>query len=442
MLKPTRFGPLALVVGLGTIAAILLLSTLSVVTAAYDIDLIIEAKAPTYTDVDSTYIVNVSYANKGHAPASDTWITITLPPGVEFAGATYSEGTPFPPDVQEGNVLTWTVPPLPADSTWGHIMLNLDVAPSVPDGKTLEVVAGIATSAEEPDTSNNLAVATTTVSYMAGSQKQVRAGHALPGDVLDYTISIQLSQKYSGGTNGRWVTMTDTLPYSDQTRFLGWTGSITGVVLDGHTLHWAGQVYAGEALTLAYRLGLESTITPNLVLSNVAVLGWTGHQIRLGPVTATVVAMPDGAIALGPDEGGQLTHTCGVTVEIPPPAVTDTIQLRLGPVYTDMRPADPPGGLFFAHRAIALTAHRFGTPVGAFNCPLTITMNYAEADLDGLRRETLRVWTREGPDGPWGLLGAPTYGLSGTLRFTTTHLSEFALFAEPKYATSLPLIFR
>lgn len=442
MLTTKRFGALATVGVLGVVATIFLLSMLSTLALTQGIDLIVEAKAPTCTDVDSTYIVNVSYANKGTVSAPDSWITIALPSGVEFVGATYSEGTPFPPDVQEGNVLTWTVNPLPADSTWGHIMVSLDVAPSVQEGETLEVVARIATSGNEPDLSNNVSVASTGVSYMAGSQKQARAGHALPGDVITYTVSIQLSNRYSGGISGRYIVFSDTLPSGDHTRFLGWTGTMTDVVYDGQALHWAGQVYAGEPLTLVYRLGLESTITPNLIITNIATLDWTGHQMQLGPVTNTVHETPYGVIALGPYEGAQLTHSYGVTVEIPSPAVTDTTQFRLGPIYTDTRPSDPPGGLFYAHRAIALNAYHFGTPVGSFNYPLTITMHYTDADLTGLKRETLRVWTREGPSGPWSVLGEPREEMSGTLSFTTTHLSEFALFAEPKYRSYLPLVSR
>ena len=219
MLITKRFGVLAIVGALGVTATIFLLSMFSALALTQGIDLIVEAKAPTYTDVDSTYIVNVSYANKGTVSAPDNWITITLPPGVEFVGATNAQGMLFPPDVQEGNILTWTVYPLSADSTWGHIMVNLDVAPSVQEGETLDVVARIATSVYEPDLSNNVSVATTGVSYMAGSQKQVRAGHALPGDVITYTVSIQLSNRYSGGISGRYIVFSDTLPSGDHTRF-------------------------------------------------------------------------------------------------------------------------------------------------------------------------------------------------------------------------------
>ena len=82
-----------------------------------------------------------------------------------------------------------------------------------------------------------------------------------------------------------------------------------------------------------------------------------------------------------------------------------------------------------------------------FNRPLTITMNYSPTDVTGLKRETLRIWTRQGPAGPWAKLGEPVRTMSGTLTFnrltfTTTHLSQFALFGEGEYQSLLPLISR
>jgi hypothetical protein len=114
----------------------------------------------------------------------------------------------------------------------------------------------------------------------------------------------------------------------------------------------------------------------------------------------------------------------------------------LGPLFTDTHPVSPPGGLLFAHRAFELNAYRFGEPVGQFSAPLTITMNYTDPDVAGLRQETLQVWTRCGPVGPWSRLDHPARVMSGRLAFTMTHLSQFALFGEGKHRTYLPLIAR
>jgi hypothetical protein len=217
---------------------------------------------------------------------------------------------------------------------------------------------------------------------------------------------------------------------------------VTGTLIDGHQLRWQGQVQAGEPITLQYRLGVEGVVTPGAVISNVAMLDWEGGQMQLGPIT-TVITSPHGTMALGPYQGGQLHHQYGVTLTVPPGVVTDTTRFRFRPLPTDTHPITPPGGLLFANRAFELNASRFGEPVREFSRPLTITMNYTDTDVAGLRRETLRLWTRTGPDGPWAILGEPVRVMSGALAFTTTHLSQFALFGEAQqHRVYLPLILR
>ena len=161
--------------------------------------------------------------------------------------------------------------------------------------------------------------------------------------------------------------------------------------------------------------------------------------MQLGPV-ATVVTVPHGVMGVGPGQGGLLVHSAGYSLTIPPGAVTDTTRFQLGPLFTDTHPVAPPGGLLYANHAVEINAYRFGDPVGTFSAPLTITMHYTDTDIAGLKRETLRLWTRAGPEDPWTVHGAPAYVTSGTMAFTTAHLSEFALFGEAKYRAYLPLV--
>ncbi len=232
--------------------------------------------------------------------------------------------------------------------------------------------------------------------------------------------------------------MTDTLPFSHQVMFLGWSGDVTGTH-DGQMLQWQGRVQAGVPISIQYRLGVLGVLTPGEVISNVATIAWDGKQMQLGPVTS-VVTLPHGTMVLERFQGGQVYHRHGVTLTVPPGTVTGTTQFRLGPLFTDTHPIPPPGGLLFANRAFELNAYSWGNPVGVFSRPLTITMNYTDTDVAGLKR--VRVWTRSGPYGPWAMLGAPTQTTSGTLVFTTTHLSQFALFGEGKYPVYLPVILR
>ena len=119
--------------------------------------------------------------------------------------------------------------------------------------------------------------------------------------------------------------------------------------------------------------------------------------------------------------------------------MTDTTRFQFRPLFTDTRPTPRPPGLLFAHRAFDLTAFRFGQDVRQFGQPLTITLHYTDTDVLGLKRETLRLWTRNGPGEPWAMLGEPARVMSGALTFTATHFTQFALFGEAKYHAYLPL---
>ena len=185
---------------------------------------------------------------------------------------------------------------------------------------------------------------------MAGSGKHAHARIVQPGDVLTYTIRINPANQFGGGANGRWVTLTDTLPFSHQVRFLGYSGTMTGVKIEGQMLKWEGQVYAGEAISMQYRLGVEGTVTSGTVITNVAMMQWAGHQMQLGPVTS-VVTLAHGALALGPYQAGVLEHDYGVVLDVPAGAVTDTTRFEVDPLPPDAPAIIPPGGLLYANRA-------------------------------------------------------------------------------------------
>lgn len=450
MKRLVRVGWFALTIGLG-VAAVIGVTALALTTAglsasaAGQVDLALDLMAPAHVAAGSTYVVRMGYYNFGTEMAPDVWVTASLPAGTQLVTATDRWGAPLPPDATDANTLTWYfVEPLcqmPLDTSCGHVLLTLQTDETLPEGEVLTTTATVATTAVESDTTNNTASVVSVVCDMAGSAKQVQARHVMPGDVLTYTIRISLAHRFGGPMNRPWVALTDTLPFSHQVRFLGWSGTVTGTQIEGHMLHWEGQVRAGYPLTLQYRLGVEGVVTPGTVITNMALLSWAGQHLQLGPVT-TVVTLPHNALALGPFQGGHLHHAYGVTLTVPPGAVTDTTRFQFRPLFTDTRPITPPGGLLFAHRAFEMNAFRFGEHVRQFSRPLTITVHYTNADIAGLNRSTLRLWTREGPQESWTMLGEPARVMSRALAFTTTHFSQFALFGEAENKVFLPLVTR
>ncbi len=360
-----------------------------------------------------------------------------MPDGTQFVSATNLAGEVMTPTTIDGQTVTWDVGPVPVDVCCRHIFITLSTDAALTEGTPLTVSATISTTAAELDLSNNFAEVSSVICDMAGSTKQVSAGEVLPGDVLTYTLQLQYRQR-AGEPAQRWIDLTDTLPVSQLVRFLGWNGEITGTQHPSQVLSWQGQLRAGEPLSLQYRLGVEMDVPPGTVITNGAQLRWANGEMQLGPVT-TVVTMPHYAYMFGPN-GGEWAHQYGVTLTVPPHAVTETTRFQFREMSQTEIISGPPG-LMYAHRAFELAAFRFGE-VHQFGQPITITLHYSDTEVGGLKQETLRLWYRNGAGEPWAMLGEPVRLMSGTLAFTTTHFTQFALFAEGAYRLYLPQVKR
>jgi hypothetical protein len=272
---------------------------------------------------------------------------------------------------------------------------------------------------------------------MAGSTKQAQIGQVKPADVVTYTLTIQMTKRNGPNDQGpRDVDLTDLLPPASQVSFLDWINETTGT-FDGVHLHWHGQVVPGERVILQYRLGIKGEIPPGSLVTNRAYLNWNEGEMEMQPVEVETY-LTDNDQMFGP-QGGQWQHQYGITLEVPPNAVPETTRFEFKPLFEDNPPLDAPPGLIFANRAFELTAFQFGE-LHRFNQPITITIGYDEKDVEGLNRNSLRLWYRSGAGEPWAMLGEPVRHQNGQISFTTDHFTEFALMGQGAYQIRLPLI--
>jgi len=128
-------------------------------------------------------------------------------------------------------------------------------------------------------------------------------------------------------------------------------------------------------------------------------------------------------------------------VQVPPGAVDEEITL----VYTVVETPTVPADFAFAGHAFTLEAYQDGEllPDYEFGEPVTITIEYSDADVQGLLEETLdlRYWTGAG----WSTDGITLVerDVDGNrVVFLVSHLSQFALIAVEQPTVYLPLILR
>jgi hypothetical protein len=365
---------------------------------------------------------------------------LTLPANASYVSAEDAHGTALPPDTIDGNVLTWQVGSISADSVNLHIYVTVQTTAGVEEGTALSTKAEIGSSAVESNLENNSFTIDSTICDMAASTKQAQAGEVKPGDVLTYTITLRLAERTGPGVPvQRDIDLTDFLPPTTQARFLGWVGEQPNATYDGEKLRWQGKVRAGEPLTLQYRLGIEGDVPPGASITNRAHLAWNGGEMELEPVTV-MAALGENDHMFGP-AGGQWQLQYGLTLDVPQNATQEQTRFEFRPLFVSAPPEDAPPGLLFAHRAFALNAFQFGE-LHQFNQPLTLTLRFGQDDIDGLEGNTLRLWYRSGPGESWAQLAGPQQIQNGQITVTTDHLTEFALFAEGANRIYLPMLRR
>ena len=159
---------------------------------------------------------------------------------------------------------------------------------------------------------------------------------------------------------------------------------------------------------------------------------------------ACTVFAHEAVVTVGPAMGATIIGTApdGVTttVVIPPGAVDQETQIG----YTTL--VDVTGGpadCSFAGRAFALDAFRDGDPLAElpFGGPVTATVRYAPADLDGYAAEGLAVYRWDGED--WTRDGVTTLAHDPTQRWLQVeleHAGQFAAFVRQRRQVFVPLV--
>lgn len=143
-----------------------------------------------------------------------------------------------------------------------------------------------------------------------------------------------------------------------------------------------------------------------------------------------------------PAGGAKLVYTdtqgSPTTIVVPAGAVSETLTLLFAPTAPPAGSSDPSAG-----HAFVLEAHRDGAllPGFVFQVPVTVTIQYTEADVAGIDEETLalRYWDGE----TWSIDGIAVVErdvVGNRLVVTLAHLSQFAMFGTGGPSVYLPVV--
>ncbi len=217
---------------------------------------------------------------------------------------------------------------------------------------------------------------------------------------------------------------------------------------------WTQQARLAVSSDISYdEFGIAVSLDGSTALVG-AFLDQNDEDNNTGAVYAFYAADPSTPVStvISPTTGGSLiyTDTQGLTtsVDVPPDAVAEATTLTYAPLGSPTAPISPALGL--AGHAFTLDALRDGTlQLGfSFSKPVTITIYYADADVNKVNEQTLTLdyW-----DGSRWVDAATTctpvaayerHPAENWLAVPICHLSEFALLGQRMNRIYLPLIVR
>jgi VCBS repeat-containing protein len=396
----------------------------------------------------------------------------------------------------EGNPLTYTIVDQPANGTLAGSGANRTYTPNAnyngADSFTFKVSdgqldSGVATILITVESVNDAPTATgQSVSTAEDTPVQITLVAAdVDGDALTYVVVTQPQHGALSGTGG-------TLTYTPAANYFG-PDSFTFKVNDGAAdsnvatvlltvtpvndapvadpqsvttpfntpvnITLTGSDVDGDDLTFEVTVdpqhGALTGTLPTLTYTPAA--GYSGADsfifevydgsVLFGEATVSITVLGQSggggsSVDLQPGQPATLTFTDPnggkVTIQFPAGAVNQPTTIE----YEDQN-APPHAGLFqFAGRSFSLTAFRNGNPLDGltFLQPVTLVIEYTDADVAGLDEESLMLYTYD-EDAGWvgsGITVVARDPANNRLTVRITHLSDFAL--SVIYRQILPLV--
>ncbi len=221
----------------------------------------------------------LKYENRGGAAATDTVVSDTLPLDVTFVSATPA------PDSVAGNIVSWNLGTVAANTTPGTVGLIVRVEDDLRDGTVLHNTATIesattgSTAAQPVDTIVSSAPVLTI-------SKTSAVSHVTPGQTIAYDITVE----NVGSDTARNVRITDQLPA--ETSFASATA---GGIESGGIVTWDieadhGPLAPNTSVTVHVEATADAVIASGTPLLNISsVTGEDAGGAAIPPVSSTLL---------------------------------------------------------------------------------------------------------------------------------------------------------
>lgn len=263
---------------------------------------------------DLSYTIVVT--STGPSAALNASWTDTLPAGTTFVSLTSAPGwSCSTPAVGGTGVVTCTLAALATGSFNFTLVVHVDS--TVAGGTQIDNTATLSSSTADPDATDLIGTANTTVSSPAAiSATKTVSGDLRPGGLITYTIVISNAGPAVQGDNAG-DELTDTLPAE---LVLESASASSGTVATaGNTVTWNGSIAAASSVTITIEASIPLSLTPGTVIVNQATFNYDGD----GDGTNEAVGATD-----DPNVGGTADPTSfGLGGGVPDIPTLDTIGL-------------------------------------------------------------------------------------------------------------------